>query len=286
MNEEHVDEIRRIPINRIAPSKTNPRTQFDENKLNELAKSIKKSGVIQPLLVRRLTKSSYELIAGERRLRASQRAGLVDVPCVIRELNESELLEAQIVENAQREDVNPMDEARALQRLREKLDYDVLEIAERIGKSEAYVYNQLKLCALPNEVQDLIFCSGLSKGVAWELIRLKDPAEQLQAAKALAKPEWSENKTTIAAAKSYIKRTFGDESQVRNRRPSDVGGKRGTKYGLEVHNYVGNWKRYLIQFDARQFLRWKEVVNGRTETNILAEAVEAVMLDDTTSRAA
>ena len=276
---EQIDAIRKIAINRIAPSKTNPRTQFDEAKLNELARSIKKSGVIQPLLVRPLSDTSFELIAGERRLRASQRAGLVKVPCVVREMGESELLEAQIVENAQREEVNPMDEARALKRLRERLDYDVLEIAERIGKSEAYVYNQLKLCSLPDEVQDLIFRGGLSKGVAWEIIRLKDGSQQLEAAKNLARPEWSENKTTIATAKAFIKKNFGDDAQARPRQPSDVGGKKNVQYKSEAHNYVGNWKRYLVQFDGRQFLRWKEIVHGRTDTSILAEAVEAVMLD-------
>lgn len=275
-------EVKQIPINKISPSKTNPRTQFDEGKLNELAKSIKKSGVVQPLLVRRLGDGGghFELIAGERRLRASQRAGLTVVPCVIRELSESELLEVQIVENAQREDVNPMDEARALNRLRERLDYDVLEIAERIGKSEAYVYNQLKLCSLPDEAQELIFTGGISKGVAWEIIRIKKPEHQLQTAKDLAKPEWSENRTSIKAAKAYIKTHFGEESQVRSRQPSDVAGTKSARYKSEAHNYVGNWKRYLVQFDGRQFAAWKAIVNGRTDTNILAEAVEAVMLDE------
>lgn len=88
-----MNEIGSVPINKIAPSKTNPRTQFDERKLNELARSIKKSGVVQPLLVRHLSGQSFELIAGERRLRASQRAGLSEVPCVVREMSESELLE-------------------------------------------------------------------------------------------------------------------------------------------------------------------------------------------------
>lgn len=274
-----MDQIKQLAINSIVPSKTNPRTHFDEAKLNELAKSIKKSGVVQPLIVRHLSGTSYELIAGERRLRASQRAGLVMVPCVIRELSESELLEVQIVENGQREDVNAMDEARALHRLRDRLDYDVLEIAERIGKSEAYVYNQLQLCTLPEEAQKLIFAGAISKGVAWELIRVKSSEDQLQAAQALAQPEWSENRTTIKAAKAYIKKTFGPDSQVRPRQPSDVGGKKTVKYKLESHNYIGNWKRYLVQFDARQFLRWKEIVNGRTDTSILAEAVEAVMIE-------
>lgn len=272
-------EIKEIPINRIAPSKTNPRTRFDERKLNELAKSIKKSGVVQPLLVRHLSGDSYELIAGERRLRASQRAGLATVPCVVQELSESELLEIQIVENAQREDVNPMDEARALKRLRDSLAYDVGEIAERVGKSEAYIYNQLKLCTLPEEVQELVYIGSLSKSVAWEIIRVKDPAQQLQTGKDLAKAEWSENLTTQQAAKNYIKKNFGEDAQVRGRKPSDVGGKKNANYKASPENYIGNWKRYLVQFDGRQFLRWKQIVNGRTDTTILAEAVEAVMIE-------
>lgn len=274
-----MDEIKQIPINKIIPSKTNPRTVFDEGKLNELARSVKCSGVVQPLLVRRLPADMYELIAGERRMRASQRAGLTTVPCVIRELTESETLEVQIVENAQREDVNAMDEARALARLREQLSYDVAEIAERIGKSEAHVYNMLKLCSLPEDVQALIYGGGISKSVAWELIRLKEPAQQSQAARDLATPAWSESATTISAAKRYIKEHFGEKSQARARRASDAPQK-----ARDV-DYCANWKFYLVRFEPRQFLRWRQIVNNRTETNILAEAVEAVMLE-TSSKAA
>lgn len=266
------DEIKRIPINKIVPSKTNPRTFFNEAKLNELARSIKRSGVVQPLLVRRLPNEMFELIAGERRMRASQRAGRTTVPCVVLELSEAETLEVQIVENAQREDVNPMDEARALGRLREHLDYDVAEIAERIGKSEAYVYNMLKLCALPPEAQEIVYRGGVSKGVAWELIRLKDAQQQIQAARDLAKPEWSENLTTIRAAKRYIKEHFGEGSQIRARRNSDAPAK-------ARRDYCSNWKFYLVRFDGRRFQRWRAIVNNRIETEILAEAVEAVMLE-------
>ncbi len=273
-------EIKEIPINRISPSKTNPRTSFDERKLNELARSIKKSGVVQPLLVRHLSGDLYELIAGERRLRASQRAGLTSVPCVVEEVSERELLEIQIVENAQREDVNAMDEARALNRLRELLSYDVGEIAERIGKSEAYVYNQLKLCTLPMEAQELIYSGSLSKSVAHEIIRLKEPAHQLQTAKDLAKAEWSENLTTQKAAKAYITKNFGETASVRPRKPSDVGGKKSAKYKATPQNYLGNWKYYLVRFDRFQFARWQKIVACRTDTAILSEAVEAVMMED------
>ncbi|HEV2704940.1 MAG TPA: ParB/RepB/Spo0J family partition protein [Pyrinomonadaceae bacterium] len=265
-----MDEVKLIPINQIIPSKTNPRTWFDEGKLNELARSIKVSGVVQPLLIRPL-KKRYELIAGERRLRASQRAGLVEVPCVIRRLSDRETLEVQIVENAQREDVNPMDDARALLRLRETLDYDVSEICERVGKSDAYVYNMLSLCKMPEAVQKLVYDGALSKGVAWEIARLKTAEQQQQAAFALSIPEWSERATTIKAAKSYIASHFGDKAQSRKRKPSDAQA-RGA-------NYVANWKHYLVRFEASQFLRWKQIVNGRVDTTVLAEAVEAVMLE-------
>jgi ParB-like chromosome segregation protein Spo0J len=215
----------------------------------------------------------FELIAGERRLRASQRAGLTSVPCVVRDLGISELLEVQIVENAQREEVNAMDEARALHRLREALSYDVAEIAERIGKSEAYVYNMLKLCTLPDDVQALVYGGGISKGVSWELIRLKDSAQQSQAARELAKPEWSDNPTTVSAAKRYIADHFGDRAQTRARRASDAPQQTRDK------DYCANWKYYLVRFEPRQFLRWRQIVNNRTDTSILAEAVEAVMLE-------
>jgi ParB family chromosome partitioning protein len=218
----------------------------------------------------------FELIAGERRLRASQRAGLTLVPCVVRELSEAETLEVQIVENAQREDVNPMDEARALHRLRDQLSYDVAEIAERIGKSEAYVYNMLKLCGLPQEVQEMLYRGALSKGVSWELIRLKDPAQQEQAGRDLARPEWSDNLTTIGAAKKYIKDHFGEKAQVRARKASDA---KDVNYKQPPRDYMSNWKYYLIRFDGRQFAKWKQIVNNRVDTVILSEAVEAVMIE-------
>lgn len=164
----------KLKINEIEPNREQPRKEFDEKALSELAESIAKHGVIQPLLVRPLSDGSYQLVAGERRWRASRLAGLTEVPVVIKELSDSEAMEIALVENLQREDLNPIEEAQGLKLLIDTYGLTQEECASRVGKSRPAIANTLRLLALPKAVLELIKSGKLSSGHARALLSLTD----------------------------------------------------------------------------------------------------------------
>jgi ParB family chromosome partitioning protein len=165
-------------ISRIRPNRYQPRKKFKEEELAALSASIKEQGIIQPLLVRKL-EDGYELVAGERRLRAAKLAGYRDVPCVIKDLTEKQLLEMSLVENIQREDLNPMEEADAYHRLITEFELTQEEAAIRVGKSRPAVANFLRLRQLPESIQDSIVDGVLSMGHARALLGIPNKAQQL-----------------------------------------------------------------------------------------------------------
>ncbi|MBI3060897.1 MAG: ParB/RepB/Spo0J family partition protein, partial [Deltaproteobacteria bacterium] len=172
----------KVEIDRIVPTPLQPRRPFDEAKIDELAASVRDQGIIQPLLVRRAGER-YELIAGERRLRAARKAGLTDVPVVVREAGNGETLELALIENLQREDLNPIEEASAYQRLQEEFDLTQEEIARRVGKGRPTVANSVRLLLLPKEVQQLVTAGKLPAGQARALLGLESEAMILAAAR-------------------------------------------------------------------------------------------------------
>jgi ParB family chromosome partitioning protein len=181
--EQESEELREIDINRILPNAQQPRKNFDENGLNELADSIRAHGVIQPIVVQPLPDSFFQIIAGERRWRASQRAGLLRMPAVIREVGTESSLEIALIENLQREDLNPIEEAQAFEKLIVDLGLTQEEVANRVGKSRATITNTLRLLRLPTEVQAWISENQLSTGHAKALLSLAEPGAILDAAR-------------------------------------------------------------------------------------------------------
>ncbi len=163
--ETATDDSNEISIDLIDPSTLQPRSIFDEAKLNELAASISANGVVQPLLVRRRGER-YELIAGERRWRAAQLAGLTKVPAVVRNVSDDKVLELALIENIQREDLNPIEEARAYKKLIETVGLTQEVVAERVGRDRSYVTNYLRLLRLPDDLQELLQAGRLSTGHA------------------------------------------------------------------------------------------------------------------------
>lgn len=172
-----------VPIEQISPNPRQPRVEFDEAALAELVASIRAQGIIQPLLVRRVSEGSYELIAGERRLRAAERAGLTHVPIFVRDVSDAESLELALVENIQRNDLSPLEEAAAYQRLLDEFGHTQEEIAERVGKSRPAVANTLRLLRLPDQIKHDLSRGRLSAGHARVLLSIHDADAQLRAAK-------------------------------------------------------------------------------------------------------
>lgn len=167
-------------IEEIVPNRYQPRKVFDSEKLKELAASVKENGVIQPLLARR-TDSGYELIAGERRWRAAQMAGLRDVPVIIREVRDTEMLELALIENIQRAELNPIEEAEGYQKLISEFDYTQEELSIRVGKERSTIANYLRLLRLPEQIKEDISKGAVSTGHAKAILGLEAPQRQIEA---------------------------------------------------------------------------------------------------------
>ena len=170
-----------LEIDQLDPADIQPRKYFNENKLNELAQSIKTNGIIQPIIARRQG-DRFQIIAGERRWRAAQIAGLRRVPCVVKEIPEENVLELSLIENIQREELNPIEEANAYKKLLERLEVTQEEIARRVGKDRSSIANSLRLLRLPQEVQKMVEEDKLSMGHARALL----PIESVDQQKSLA----------------------------------------------------------------------------------------------------
>ena len=177
---EKPSEIR-LKINEIEPNRDQPRKKFEEEALQELADSIKQFGILQPLIVQERG-DYYEIIAGERRWRAAKLAGLKEVPVVIRKISDQEIVEMSLIENIQRENLNPMEEAAAYKRLLTEFHLKQEEIAERVSKSRTAVTNSMRLLKLDERVQQMVVEEMLSTGHARALLGVEDPELQFQAA--------------------------------------------------------------------------------------------------------
>lgn len=172
--------FRKAPIDSVVPNRFQPRTVFDEEKIRELADSIREQGLIQPLVVTAMKNGRYELIAGERRLRASRLAGLEEVPVVIKDVDDEKLLALSIIENIQREDLNPIEEARAYQELIEQFGCTQEDVAKKVGKSRAAVANGLRLLTLPRVIQEDVAGGRYTAGHARAILGLQNLHEQLK----------------------------------------------------------------------------------------------------------
>jgi ParB family transcriptional regulator, chromosome partitioning protein len=188
-------ELRELPVGLIKPNPNQPRTHFDQDALDALAASIEARGVIQPLLVRPLHDGSYELVAGERRWRASQQAGLEKVPAVVRSAEQAERLEVALIENMVREDLNPVEEARACAALVDELGLSKEKLAQRVGRSRPAISNLIRILTLPDDVLELLEDRKLSEGHGRALLGLEDHDARRRYAKRAAEEGWSVRET-------------------------------------------------------------------------------------------
>ncbi len=206
----------KVKLMDIEPNREQPRKQFDEEALSELADSISKHGVLQPLLVRPLTDGSYQLVAGERRWRASRMAGLTEVPVIVRDLTDSQVAELALVENLQRENLNPLEEANGYKELGEKFGYTQEQIAEVVGKSRSAVANSLRLLALPKGVATLVSEGKLSMGHARALLSLEDEKMMSDLAKLIVANDLSVRETERLARNMKKDEPKGKKAKKRN----------------------------------------------------------------------
>jgi ParB/RepB/Spo0J family partition protein len=193
----------------IVRSKTNPRKTFDKDRLAELTASVKAHGVLQPILVRPNGKEgTYELVAGERRFRAAQAAGLASIPAMVRELTDVQVLEVQVIENLQRDDLHPLEEAEGYRQLHEKHGYSVEDLAAKVGKSKAYVYARLKLCDLAPAARKPFVEGKVSASIALLVARIPDPKLAEQAMKEIATPRHEREPLSYREAFEHIQHRY------------------------------------------------------------------------------
>jgi ParB family chromosome partitioning protein len=190
--------LRELPVGSIKPNPFQPRREFDPEALSELAASIEASGLLQPVIVRS-TGSGYELVAGERRWRAVQQLGWARIPAVVRDVDDRALLTLALIENLQRDDLSPMDEARGYDRLQSEFQVSQAEVARLVGRNRATVANSLRLLTLPEDVQQLLDRKALSEGHGRALLAIGDDAEISRVAAMVLERGWSVRETEALA---------------------------------------------------------------------------------------
>jgi len=244
------ERVENISVDRISHSPYQPRMKFSEERLNELAQSIKEQGIIQPLLVRR-TKKGFELVYGHRRFEAAKRAGLEIIPAVIKELTDRELLEIGLIENVQREDLNPIEEARAYHRLNTEFGLTQEEIANRVGKERSTVTNRIRLLSLPDTVVSALSEGRITEGHARALLSLKDKSVIERELKRILR-----EKKTVRAVESRAKKVNPHIIQIQDDLSALFGTKikiiKGRKKGkIEIEFYSDNDLERILEILRR-----------------------------------
>ena len=211
-NENGVIELK---VNQIEPNREQPRKNFDEDALQELADSIKKHGIIQPLVVQKKGEY-YEIIAGERRWRAAKIAGLKHIPAVIKDYSEQEMVEIALIENIQRQDLNPIEEAMAFKQLMQEYDLKQDELAERVSKSRTAVTNSMRLLKLPQKIMEMVINNELSSGHARTLLSIEDEDLQIKVAELVILKQMSVRET-----ENYVKKLQNNKNKSKDTKNTD-----------------------------------------------------------------
>lgn len=247
-----------IDINDIKPNTGQPRKHFDEEKLEELASSIQQHGLIQPIVLRKL-KTGYEIVAGERRWRACRIVGLKEVPCIVKELTDEENMLLAIIENMQREDLNPIEEAEGLKQMIDTYGLTQEQVSYSVGKSRPYITNSLRLLKLPEEVRTLTASGEISVGHAKALAAVKDRDKQITLAKKTAKDglsvrqiELMAKETKTPARKAPKVKKSADEKKIEEDMKNALGTKvnlnrKGKKGKIEIEFYSDEELERLIE---------------------------------------
>ncbi len=217
---DRVNIVLKIPVENIRPNPHQPRTDFKEEALEELATSIKKHGLIQPITVRHIGEKRFELISGERRLRATKLAGIAEIPAYIREANDEQVIAFALVENIQREELNPLEISMGYQRLIDECDYTQSEVAERVGKNRSTVTNMLRLLQLPAFIQAALRDETITTGHARSLINVKSENDQKKILKEIQKKDLSVRQTE-ELVKSYDKKKEQNSSKKKTPKKSN-----------------------------------------------------------------
>ena len=245
------DGVLMVKLSKVEPNREQPRKQFDEDSLLELAESIKQFGVLQPLLVLD-KKEYYEIIAGERRWRAAKMAGIKEIPVIVKEYSEQEIVEISLIENIQRENLNPIEEAMAFKRLLEEFQLKQDEVAERVSKSRTAVTNSLRLLKLEQRVQEMLVEEMLTTGHARALLAITDPKEQVELATRIFDETEKLIKNILNPAKKEEKQEDPAQDAIYGQLEEKMKGIVGTK--VTINRKKNNKGRIEIEYYSQEEL--------------------------------
>lgn len=266
------EELVELDLDLIEPNSLQPRTNFNEEKLEELAQSIRSNGIIQPLLVRRIEGEKYQLIAGERRWRAAQRAGIGRVPCVVRDIPDDKMLELALIENIQRQELNAIEEAQAYKRLIETLGLTQEMVAQRVGRDRTFITNYLRLLRLPEDIQQLVEFEKISMGHARALLGIDDVEVQRKLVNKI-----TEQGLSVRETERLIKRVINGTTEAEdtpksknlddpNLKAAEV--KLRRRLGSKVNIAINEKKSGKIEiefYDENDLNRIYEIIMGKRE---------------------
>jgi ParB family chromosome partitioning protein len=239
--------VMRIDINDIDPNRSQPRSRFDEEKIQGLADSIRQHGLVQPILLKPLEGDRYMLVAGERRWRAARLAGLTRIPSIVKRFSDQEMLEIALVENLQRENLNPMEEAEGIRQLMERFGLTQERVGERLGKSRPAVANSLRLLSLPEEIQFMVREGELSAGHARAVMAIEEAGAQMEAARRIAAKGLSVREAEAMTKKPTKEKTPKAE-EPKSLYIMDLEDQLCERLGTRVHIQPGD-KKGIIQIE-------------------------------------
>ena len=260
--------VENIYIDDISPNPFQPRKNFDRDALNELAQSIESNGVIQPITLRMPEPEKYQLVSGERRWRAAKIAGLKKIPAIIKEYTDEQMMEVALIENLQREDLNPIEEAQAFKRMLDEFNMTQVEVSEKVGRSRSSVANSVRLLNLAPKVQMYVSRETLSVGHARALLSLKSKEKQLKAADFIIK-----NHLSVRETEKYVSRIKQGEGQQKKKKPKkkkqqlDIRWKKAEKKLSSCLNKTvkikqGNGKnKKIVAIECREFKDIQDILN-------------------------
>ena len=265
--EKEADEkVEELQLDEIRPYPYQPRKNFDEENLKDLSDSIRKNGVFQPIIVRKSSVMGYEIIAGERRFRASKLAGKDSIPAIVRAIDDEQMMEVAVLENLQREDLSPLEEAEAYSTLMKNLKITQSELSERLGKSRPYIANYLRLLDLPREVKAFVQDGKLSMGQARTLLALKDKDKLVELAKKTVKENY-----TVRQLEQIVNDMNGKKKVKKDRKKKlspyllqsqdRLQEKFGTKVAIKANEKTGKGKIEINYLSTEDFNRILDVLN-------------------------
>jgi len=260
--ESPTSNVQELPIGSIVANPRQPRKAFDDNSLQDLAQSLKRSGLLQPVVVRRHGQQ-FQIVVGERRWRAAGMAGMSHIPAVVREATDAETLELALVENLLREDLNPMEEAEAYQRLLGEFDWTQEDLGERVGKDRSSVANCLRLLKLPGLIQDDLRAGRLTMGHARALLSLDSPAEQLKLRSEILAHSWSVRTTEagVQRKQGHVARRAGRRSAELTALEDSLRESLATRVRLVGSERAGRIE--IVYTSAEDLERLTELITGR-----------------------